>query len=143
VSELKRWAKMKIFAAILFISTAIVCCASTADRERDIVKKMSTRYDFAALTTFLKEVIRDHPTFEKVSLAATKVEAKWRFEKIDPPSRMRNGDWVIWEKKEEDEGFDLYYQFDANHSVTIRAKRLAKDRFELVGLSIEEWASLR
>jgi len=134
---------MKTAVAILFLTAAIICSASTVDRERDIVKKMSARYDFSALTTFLKEVVRDHPTFEKVSLASTKIEAKWRLEKIDPPSRMRSGDWVIWEKKEEAEGFDLYYQFDATHSVTIRAKRLAKDRFELVDLSIEEWVSLR
>ena len=134
---------MKTLDVMLFIAAAIVCSASTADHERDVVQTMSARYDFSALTTFLKEVVRDHPTFEKVSLASTKIEAKWRLERIDPPSRMRSGDWVIWEKKEGDEGFDLYYQFDTTHTVTIRAKRLAKDRFEFLGISIDEWVSLR
>ncbi|MGC4073106.1 MAG: hypothetical protein QM760_11405 [Nibricoccus sp.] len=134
---------MRAFFVILILAAATACGSSSSDHGRAIVERMSARYDFSALTLFLKSVIRDHPTFDKVPLASTKVEEKWRLEKIDPPSRMRSGDWVIWDKNEENGGFDLYYQFDATHSVTIRAKRLAKDKFEFASLSIEEWISLR
>lgn len=143
VADERCWQRRMRSLFIFFLLVSAVYAEPHSDYERVIVKKLGARYDFSALTVFLRRVVREHPVFEKVSLASTKIETRWRFEKVDPPSRMRSGDWVIWEKKEEDDGFDLYYQFDATHSVTIRARRLAKDRFELVGLSIEEWVSLR
>jgi hypothetical protein len=128
---------------ILFLLVSALHAAPRSDYELAIVRKMNERYDFQALTQFLKRIVQEHPSFEKVPLASTKIEAQWHFEKVDPPSRMRNGEWVMWDQNGGDESFDLYYNFDASHSVTIRAKRLAKDRFACVGLSIEQWESLR
>jgi hypothetical protein len=127
-----------VIAALWFVSFA-----NASDSERAITAQMSARYDFTALTSFVRQIIRDHPRFQEVSLARSKVGPEWRFENIDPPRRMRSGDWVIWDRKDEEESFDLYYTFSETHSITARARRLARDRFELVGLSIEEWISLR
>ena len=132
---------MRSLITFLLLVTAVR--AAPSGYEKTIVEEMTERYAFSALTAFLKQVVMDHPTFEEVSLAAAKIDMKWRFEKIDPPRRMRNGDWVIWDQKDEDEAFDLYYMVDATHSLNIGAKRLARDRFEFVRLSIEEWTSLK
>jgi len=130
---------------VLVVIVAFVgaCCVASASSESEIVKHMSERYDFTALTDFVRQIVRDHPTVKHVSLEKTKVGAKWRIEKVDPPRRMRSGDWVIWDKRDEEEIFELYYTFDETHSVTARVKRLARGKFELLGLSIEEWVSLR
>jgi hypothetical protein len=128
---------------VSFILASGVDASPHPDYERAIVKKMRERYDFPVLTVFLKKVVEEHPKVETVSIASTKVEARWRFESVDPPSRMRSGDWVIWDTTNEDGSFDLYYQFESTRSVTIRAKRLSRDKFELIGISIDEWVSLK
>ena len=130
-------------ALLSFLLLAAVVQAAPADHERKIVKEMNERYDFPVLTTFLKQVIHDHPVFEGVSLTATRIDASWRFEPVDPPRRMRNGDWVVWDQKDQEGHFDLYFKFDPTHSVTIEAKRLARDRFELVALSLDEWVKMQ
>lgn len=111
--------------------------------ERMIEKEMSERYDLAALTAFVRDLVRDHPVVDGVSPAKSRISNKWRVEKVDPPRRMRIGDWVIWDPKDEDSSFKLYYVFDKNHSVTAHVKRLAKDKFVLEGVAIEEWVSLK
>ena len=130
-------------ALICFLFCALVVQAAPSSYERTIVKAMMERYDFVALTAFLKESIQRHPTFDGVSLRDTRVGSKWRFEKVDPPRRMRNSDWVIWDQKDEDEAFELYTEFGATHVVIIRAKRVAKNKFEFLGISIDEWVSLK
>jgi hypothetical protein len=132
--------KMRTF--ICFLCCAVVVHAAPSSYERTIVKEMTERYDFVALAAFLKESIQRHPTFGGVSLRDTRVGSKWRFEKVDPPRRMRSGDWVIWDQKDEDEALELYTESGATHVVIIRAKRVAKNKFEFLGNSIDEWVSL-
>ena len=57
---------------------------------------------------------------------------------------MKNGDWVICDANQRDEEFDLYFMFDPKlgRSVNIRAKRLARDSFQFVRITLEEWVSL-
>jgi len=105
---------------------------------------MKERYDFDALASFLRLVIAEHPVFEKIDLRGTKIEKEWRIERIDPPSRMRSGDWVIWDAKQGDDVFQLYFMYDPRNgrSVSIRAKRLAKSEFQLINIGLDEWVEL-
>lgn len=105
---------------------------------------MRDRYDLVALAAFTRKMIMDHPSFEGVDLTQSSLTEEWHIERVDPPSRMRSGDWVIWDAEQGDEQFDLYFMFDERNgrSVTIRARRLARNQFELVSLAIGAWVEL-
>lgn len=132
---------MRFLTLFLFVSVSALASAST-DHERSVIKRLNGKYDLNAVTAFLKTIIKQHPTFEDIPISSTKIGSDWVFEKADPPSRMRNGDWVIWDRREDDSAFELYYTYKPGYSVTIFGRRLGKDRFEVIRLSIEEWVDL-
>jgi hypothetical protein len=135
---------------LLFFLSLFLGACDTANqsrilqRDRSIEADMRERYDFGALAAFLRQVIADHPVFEQVNLTSTKIGDSWHIERVDPPSRMRNGDWVIWDSGQGNEEFELYLMFDPKdgRTVSIRVKRLAKDRFQLIGLSLDQFIEL-
>jgi len=141
---------MRLLAAFSIVGLFAGCAA--AERQSQITKAADTtitahmrdRYDLAAVSDFLRTVISDHPTFEGVNLSATRVEDEWKRERIAPGSRMRSADWVIYDVERGDDRFDLYFMFDSDggRSVTVQAKRLSKERFQFLGLTIDEWVEL-
>ena len=75
----------------LFLALVFVGSAFAGEREAAIEKRMRQRYDFTALSVFLKKVVSEHPSFEGVSLASTKIgpdeEYPWAKERPKRPVR--------------------------------------------------------
>ena len=80
-----------------------------------------------------------------VDISGSRFGADWRLERVHPPSRMRSGDWVIWDPKQGDERFFLYLILDerTGDSVDIDCRRLAADRFEVIEITLGEWVNLK
>ena len=136
--------------SVFVVVSVLAGCAGTEqasspdEADRAIAAHMRDRYDLTAVSAFIRDVIREHPTFEGVDLSSTLVENDWKRERIAPGSRMRSGDWVLYDVEQGDDRFDLYFMYDpkAGRCVTVQAKRLSKDHFQFVGLVLAEWVEL-
>jgi len=150
VSELDRSPEMRNLSLVC-LCAVLAGCGTPSDaphiveRERRLVEGMRERYDFLALTQFLKVTLSEHPVIEGVDVTTSRLDQEWSLERVDPPSRMRSGDWVIWDAKQGDEEFILYFTYEgrSGKSVDIRCRRIDPDRFEVLGTSTSEWVELK
>jgi len=132
----------------LFSLLALLACASCASSERAargaaIEARLRAKYDMDALTAFVRKVVEAHPNFAGVALS-TRIDGKWALEKVDPPSRLRSGDWVLYDQHAGDDEFTVYTITKERPYawITIHAKRLAKDRFEFLELTRDDVVEL-
>lgn len=93
------------------------------------------------MQVFLKKVVAEHPVFDGIRLS-TNLGSSWRVERVDPPARMRSGDWVLYDQKQEGEEFELYFWTNQSSQITIQARRLAKDQFVLLGIKRDDVVKL-
>ena len=136
--------KMRILTLTFAVALlALTGCASRETREHTtrIESQMRAKYDLDAMTVFLKRIIAEHPAFGGVALS-TNVSGQWQFEPVDPPSRMRSGDWVLWDQHQDGDTFELYFITPKSAWISIEAKRLAKDRFGVVRISRDDVTDL-
>jgi len=133
---------MRSFISLL-VFALLSGCVSQEVRERDgrIEAQMRAKYDLVAVGAFLKKVVADHPIYDGIRLSAD-IGDGWRFERIDPPARMRTGAWVLYDQKQEGDEFDLYFWTDHGSQITIQARRIARDQFELVRIKRDDIVEL-
>lgn len=118
------------------------CVSRVAQERADRIEALVRRkYDLSAMQVFLRKVVAEHPAWEGIRLN-TDFGQNWRFEPLDPPARMRTGAWVLYDQKQEGDEFELYFQTEQDELVEIQARRLARDRFELIRLKLDRIVKL-
>ncbi|MCX6952696.1 MAG: hypothetical protein NTV51_11110 [Verrucomicrobia bacterium] len=127
---------MKALLLLLCVSTLLSACVSPEIRERAqrIEAEVRAKYDLDAVQRFLKQTVTEHPVHDGVTLSK-RLGHRWTFEPVDPPARMRSGDWVLCDQSRNGDVFELYFWTDKGSVITLHVKRLAKDRFELLQIT--------
>jgi hypothetical protein len=127
---------MKFLLVLSLLAFAGCASPEVRERERRIEAMVRAKYDLTAMLAFLKKTIAEHPSVEGITLSS-RVSNNWRLERVDPPARMRSGDWVLYDQRQDGDRFELYYATGSS-IISIEAKRLASDSFELVRLTRDE-----
>lgn len=131
---------MRIFL-IIVLACGISGCAARTEPHYEYMRRIEAtiraRYDLDAVRAFLMRTVAAHPEVEGVTLSS-KLGRGWVVERMDPPSRMRSGDWVLYDPQQGDDEFELYSDAGQGRQVSIRAKRESRSQYTVVAITIDE-----
>lgn len=128
---------------LVFAGFSLVGCVSQERRQRAerVEAVLGDKYDLSAMLAFLKKTIADHPTVDGIRLS-TNIRQSWHFEPVDPPARLRSGDWVLYDPKPGGDQFELSFWTGQSSEITIYGKRISRDQFEVIRIARDDIVEL-
>ena len=142
---------------LLIAAVALFTCGSVVfltpeqqekvDREaREWVQTVQSRYDFAAMSSFLKKTVAEKKRWQEVDLAKPAIGDKWTVERFfgtaDNGTRwymsMTSGDWSFETPNPKEDKFTLSFNYNKGDRVLVlKCVRKSKDSFELMEIKSE------
>ena len=109
---------------------------------REWAKTIQTRYDLAALNSFLKKTVAEKKRWEDIDLTKPKIGDKWTVRVM----AMNSGNWNFTTPDPKKDKFSLSFthrsEGDSRWDITLHCIRKSKDVFELVEITNDEWIIL-
>jgi len=102
---------------------------------------IQARYDFTALTKFLKKTITEKKRWKDIDLTKPKIADKWTYHKGGMV--LTSGDWIFRAPNPKEDKFTLTFSFhkDAKSGleITLNCTRKSKGKFELIDITGDDW----
>jgi len=102
---------------------------------REWSQTVQSRYDFAALTSFLKKTVAEKKSWQGVDLTKPKIGDKW----TGGGAPMISGDWSFSTRNPKEDTFTLSFTYDkGDRELILKCIRKTKDSFVLLEITSEE-----
>ena len=102
---------------------------------------IQSRYDFDALTNFLKKTVVEKKCWKNVDLTKPKIGAKWTIDSVS--MSMTAGDWIFRTRDPKEDRFTLSFGYHTEEKrgqeLVFNCIRKSKGSFELIEITSEEW----
>ena len=127
-----------LIAAVLSCGFLIETPEGQAEQERlhrEWAKTAPTRYDFLALTGFIKKTVEEKRSWQGVDLTKPKIGAEWKV----GGSMMTSGDWAFIARDLKKSEFTLSFTYEnGKRELTMHCVRDGKKSFHVVHISSDE-----
>ena len=100
---------------------------------------VQSRYDFAALTSFLKKTVAEKKSWQDIDLTKPKIGDKWTMDRWGTALDMISGDWSFSTSDPKGDKFTLSFTYDkGDRQLILKCIRKTKDSFVLLEITSEE-----
>jgi len=135
-------AVVAIFMCGLFNVTPTPEQREAQEREvREWPQVIQSRYDLAALTSFLKKTVAEKKCWKDVDLTKPKIGDKWTINSAS--MSMTSGNWEFRTRDPKEDKFTLSFCYHAEEKrgldLVLNCIRKSKDSFELIEIANDEW----